>query len=122
MNTKGIEGIIILELLLYYSYHEEADDGGNDTDAESSENISTAGCRRMATNPATAPVQAPTVVGFLFTIQSMSIQVVAAAAVAIWVTRKALAARPSAARPLPALKPNHPNQRNDIPMNTKVML
>ena len=76
----------------------------------------------MATSPATAPVQAPTVVGFLFTIQSMSIQVVAAAAVAIWVTRKALAARPSAARPLPALKPNHPNQRNDIPMNTKVML
>ncbi len=24
--------------------------------------------------------------------------------------------------PLPALNPNHPNQRNDIPMNTKVML
>lgn len=45
MNTKGIEGIIILELLLYHSYHEEADDGGNDTDAESSENIGTAGCR-----------------------------------------------------------------------------
>ena len=76
----------------------------------------------MATKQATAPVQAPTVVGFLFTIQSMSIQVVAAAAVAIWVTRKALAARPSAAKPLPALNPNHPNQRNDIPMNTKVML
>ena len=37
----------------------------------------------MATSPATAPVQAPTEVGFLFTIQSMSIQVVAAAAVAI---------------------------------------
>ena len=35
MNTKGIEGIIILELLLHYRYHEEADDGGNDTDAES---------------------------------------------------------------------------------------
>ena len=44
MHTKGIEGIIILELLLYYRYHEEADDGGNDTDAESSENIGTAGC------------------------------------------------------------------------------
>lgn len=44
MNTKGIESIIILELLLYYSYHEEADDGGNDTDAEGSENIGTAGC------------------------------------------------------------------------------
>ena len=35
MNTKGIEGVILLELLLYYRYHEEADDGGNDTDAES---------------------------------------------------------------------------------------
>ena len=34
MHTKGIESIIILELLLYYRYHEEADDGGNDTDAE----------------------------------------------------------------------------------------
>ena len=45
MHTKGIESIIILELLLYYSYHEEADDGGNDTDAEGSENIGTAGCR-----------------------------------------------------------------------------
>lgn len=45
MHTKGIESIIILELLLYYSYHKEADDGGNDTDAESSENIGTAGCR-----------------------------------------------------------------------------
>ena len=36
LYTKGIESIIILELLLYYRYHEEADDGGNDTDAESS--------------------------------------------------------------------------------------
>ena len=35
MNTKGIEGIIILELLLHHCYHEEADDGGNDSDAES---------------------------------------------------------------------------------------
>ena len=50
------------------------------------------------------------------------ISVLAAAAVAIWVTRKAFAAKPSAARPLPALNPNHPNQRNYIPMNTKVIL
>ena len=34
MHAESIEGIIILELLLHYSYHEEADDGGNDTDAE----------------------------------------------------------------------------------------
>ena len=41
MNTKGIKRIIILELLFYYCYHEEADYGGNDTDAESSEDICT---------------------------------------------------------------------------------
>ena len=34
MHAESIEGIIILELLLYYSYHEEADDGGNDSNAE----------------------------------------------------------------------------------------
>ena len=34
MHTKGIEGIIILELLLHNGYHEEADDGGNASDAE----------------------------------------------------------------------------------------
>ena len=36
MNTKSIKRIIILELLFYYCYHEEADYGRNDTDAECS--------------------------------------------------------------------------------------
>ncbi|CCY66268.1 uncharacterized protein BN467_00715 [Prevotella sp. CAG:1124] len=76
----------------------------------------------MATSPATAPVHAPTVVGFLLHSQSMAIHTTAAVAVAICVTRNALAAIPSAASPLPALKPNHPSQRNDMPMNTNVML
>lgn len=35
-GTKSIKRIIILELLLYYCYHEEADYGRNDTDAECS--------------------------------------------------------------------------------------
>ena len=34
MHAESIEGIILLELLLYYRYHEEADDGGNDSNAE----------------------------------------------------------------------------------------
>ena len=76
----------------------------------------------MATSPATAPVQVPTVVGFLFTSQSMVSHVIAAAAVAICVTRKALASRASAARPLPALKPNHPSHKNEVPKNTNIML
>ena len=76
----------------------------------------------MATSPATAPVHAPTVVGFLLHVQSIIIQVTAAVAAATCVTRKALAASPSAPSPLPALNPNHPSQRNDMPMNTNVML
>ena len=76
----------------------------------------------IATNPATAPVQAPTVVGFLLQIQSIAIQVTAATAVAICVTMNALAARPSAASPLPALKPNQPSHRKEVPRNTNVML
>lgn len=76
----------------------------------------------IATNPATAPVHAPTVVGFLLHIQSIAIQVTAAAAAATCVTRKALAASPSAANPLPALNPNHPSHKNDVPINTIVTL
>ena len=76
----------------------------------------------MATSPDTAPVQTPTVVGFLLCIQSMAIHVRAATHVARWVTRKALAAMPSACRPLPALKPNQPSHRKAVPMKTNVML
>ena len=76
----------------------------------------------MATKPATAPVQAPTVVHFLLTTQSMAAQVTAAMHVAICVTKNALAARPSAAKPLPALNPNQPSQSNAVPKKTKGML
>ena len=62
------------------------------------------------------------VVGFLLHIQSMTIQVIAAVAVAICVTIKALAASPSAHSPLPALNPNQPSHKNEVPMNTKVTL
>ena len=50
----------------------------------------------------------------------MPIQVRAAAAAAVLVTTKALAARPPAARALPALKPNQPNQSRAAPSTTYV--
>src|SRR5512140_237547 len=69
----------------------------------------------MATNPATQPEAAASVVGFPLWCHSMATQETVAAAAARWVTTKALAARPLAARALPALKPNHPNQRMPAP-------
>ena len=64
----------------------------------------------MATNPPTAPVLMPTTVARLSIIHSNAAQVSAAAAAAKCVTISALAANPSAANPLPALKPKptHP--------------
>ena len=63
----------------------------------------------IATKPATAPVHIPTTEGFPCILQSIIAHVKAAIAEAICVTRKALAAKPSAAKPLPALNPNQPN-------------
>ena len=51
----------------------------------------------IATSPATAPVTTPNIVGFPFHSQSISAQLRPAAAAAVFVTTKALAA--SAARP-----------------------
>src|SRR5919109_2783293 len=73
----------------------------------------------MATSPATAPLAAPSTVGLPRKSQSIAIQESAAAAVAVLVATKALVARPSAARALPALKPNHPTQRSDAPITLK---
>src|SRR5512139_73532 len=70
----------------------------------------------MATSPATAPLAAPRVVGLPRWVHSTTSQERAAAAEAIWVTTKALAARPFAARALPALKPNHPNHSKAAPV------
>jgi len=76
----------------------------------------------MATKPATAPVLIPTTVGFLPTNQSRIAHTKAAVAVARLVTKNALPARPSAASPLPALNPNHPNQSRAAPIATKGIL
>src|SRR4030042_5350184 len=69
----------------------------------------------MATSPATAPAPTPNTLAFFVCHQLNSIQVRAAAAAATCVTTKALIARPFAARALPALKPNQPNQRRATP-------
>src|SRR5512145_1905444 len=73
----------------------------------------------MATRPATAPVAVPRMEGDPLCHHSTSAQVRPAAAVAVLVVTKALAARPSAASALPALNPNQPNQRSDAPRTVK---
>src|SRR5512146_185610 len=68
-----------------------------------------------AASPATAPVIMPSVVGFLYFIQSSSDHVTPATAPAMWVTANALPARPEAFKALPALKPNQPNHSRPAP-------
>ena len=72
----------------------------------------------MATRPATAPDAAPTALGLLSMNQDMNNQDIMAAAAAVLVTTKALVATPSAARLLPALKPNQPNHSSAAPRTT----
>ena len=72
----------------------------------------------MATSPATAPDAAPMVVAFPCLIHSGMIQPRTAAAVARCVATKALPARPPEVSALPALNPNHPNQRMAAPNTT----
>src|SRR5438552_18612436 len=76
----------------------------------------------MATSPHTAPTEMPTADGFPFRIQSVSIQLTAAAAAARFVTPSAVTARAFAAKALPALKPNHPNHSTEALSITEVML
>ena len=76
----------------------------------------------MATRPATAPVQMPTTVGFPRIIHSTSIQVNAAAEVAMCVTVIAMPACIPAVTAEPALKPNQPTHNSDAPMNVSTML
>src|SRR5450756_1560927 len=73
----------------------------------------------MATSPATAPVTVPRIVGVPLCHHSITAQVNPAAAVAVLVAIKALAAIPSAARALPALKPNQPNHKRAPPRTVK---
>src|SRR2546422_362090 len=76
----------------------------------------------IATSPQTAPTAIPTAEGFFFLTQSVSIQLTAAPAAAKFVTTRAFTARAFAARALPALNPNHPNQRTEAPRITYGML
>src|SRR5262249_942109 len=70
----------------------------------------------IATRPATAPLAAPSAVGFPRLIHSASIQLSVAAAVAVLGATNAETASPFDASALPALKPNHPNHRSAAPV------
>src|ERR1043166_4845199 len=76
----------------------------------------------MATNPATAPLIAPSTLGLPFRIHSAAAQPKAAAAVAKCVVTNALLANPPAATALPALKPNQPTHSKQAPMNANTTL
>ena len=65
----------------------------------------------IATRPATAPEQAPRTVAFPLCRASIRHQLTVAAAAAVLVLTNAATAEVLAARALPALKPNQPNQR-----------
>jgi hypothetical protein len=76
----------------------------------------------MPTRPATAPDATPNDVHLRFLNASVSAQPQAPAAAPRFVARKAETARPLAAKALPALKPNQPNQRMPAPSMVKVRL
>ena len=76
----------------------------------------------MATKPSTKPVDAPTKVVFLSFTISINIHDKRAAADDIAEVINAWAASPSAFKALPALNPNHPNQRIVAPNTTNGML
>src|SRR4051812_21400186 len=69
----------------------------------------------MTTRPATAPEQNPRTVGFPRVIHSSAGQTAQATAVASVVAVNALAAMPSAATALPALKPYQPTHSMPVP-------
>src|SRR5512132_688225 len=70
----------------------------------------------IATRPATAPEAAPRTVGLPREFHSVNIHPSAADAVAVLVVMNACAARPLAARALPALNPNQPNHSKLAPI------
>src|ERR1035441_5970504 len=76
----------------------------------------------MATNPTTAPIQAPRADTFLPRTASKNIQAIIAAAEPTMVVAKALTAVVLAPSDEPALKPNQPNQSIPVPKITKGML
>src|SRR5512137_1979060 len=74
------------------------------------------------TRPATAPEQKPSTLGLPRTIHSASGHTNEATAVAMVVVMKALAAMPSAATALPALKPYQPTHSMPVPIEQSTML
>ena len=71
----------------------------------------------MATRPATAPDAPPRVVAWPLLSFSTASQLSMAAAAAVLVVMKAVAAVALAPRAEPALKPNQPNHRMPVPMS-----
>src|SRR5688572_7082520 len=72
----------------------------------------------IATRPTTIAVAAPTAVGLPDRIRSNVVQMTSVAAGASIVVTKARLAIGPATSALPALKPNHPNQRRPAPRRT----
>src|SRR5215217_137916 len=72
----------------------------------------------IATNPTTAPIQKPTTDGFFPLNTSKNIQDKPAAAAAVFVVEKAETESAFAPKAEPALKPNHPNHNNPVPIKT----
>ena len=76
----------------------------------------------IPTSPAMAPDARPNSVGFLLYFHSTNSQARPLMAAAVFVTRNAEAAIPSAASALPALNPNHPNHKSPAPRAVNVTL
>src|SRR5690349_9435598 len=76
----------------------------------------------ITTSPATAPEQKPSTLGLPRVIHSNTGQTKEATAVASVVVVKALAAMPSAATALPALKPYQPTHNIPVPTMHKTIL
>ena len=70
----------------------------------------------MVAKPAIAPEAVPRVVGLPSLTHSITVHMAIPAIPARWVETKAVAAISLAARALPPLKPNHPNQRRPVPI------
>src|SRR5262249_48711093 len=76
----------------------------------------------MATNPATAPLAAPSVVGLPAQHHSAATHERLAAAAPKLVATNATTTRHFAASALPALKPNHPTHKSPAPATVRVRL
>src|SRR5262249_40502336 len=76
----------------------------------------------MPTSPATSPEATPSAVGLPRCHHSTTSHAAAPAPAATWVLTRASAARPLDPSALPALKPNHPNQRTPAPSRVMVRL